>query len=195
MAVTVRLLTVQDYHRMAEAGIFHPEERVELLAGQVIQMAAKGTAHSVANTRTRRLIENRLAVGFASPQESRALVRVQEPIQLDDYSEPEPDIAIVITRPLEYADHHPIAAEVLLIIEIADSSFRLDCGVKAIAYARSGIADYWVLDVNDRKLHVFRSPSAQGYQSELVLGESMTVAPLSFPDCVVSVQEMLQPAI
>ncbi len=187
MAVTVRLLTVHDYHRMAEAGIFHPEERVELLAGQLIQMAAKGTAHSVANTRTRRLIEDRLG--------DRALIRVQEPIQLDGYSEPEPDIAIVITCPLEYTDHHPVAAEVLLIIEIADSSFRLDCGVKATAYAKSGIADYWVLDVRDRKLHVFRSPNAEGYQSEWVLAEAMTIAPLAFPDCVVSVGEMLQPAM
>lgn len=187
MAVEVRLLTVEDYHRMAEAGIFHPEERVELLAGQVIQMAAKGTAHSVANMRTRRLIENRLG--------NRALVRVQDPIQLDDYSEPEPDIAIVINCPLEYTDHHPVAAEVLLIIEIADSSLRLDCGVKAIAYAESGIADYWVLDVNDRKLHVFRSLDAEGYQSELVLGEAMAIAPLAFPDCVISVREMLQPVI
>lgn len=187
MAVEVRLLTVEDYHRMAEAGIFHPEERVELLAGQVIQMAAKGTAHSVANTRTRRSIENRLG--------TRALVRVQEPMQLDDYSEPEPDIAIVLPRPLEYADHHPMATEVLLIIEIADSSLRLDCGVKAIAYAKSGIADYWVLNVNDRKLHVFRSPDTEGYQSELVLGEAMDIVPLAFPDCVISVREMLQPVV
>ncbi|MBW4662474.1 MAG: Uma2 family endonuclease [Drouetiella hepatica Uher 2000/2452] len=187
MAVEVRLLTVEDYHRMAEAGIFHSEERVELLAGQVIQTAVKGTAHSVANTRTRRSIENRLG--------TRALVRVQEPIQLDDYSEPEPDIAIVIPRSLEYTDHHPVATEVLLVIEIADSSLRLDCGMKAIACAKSGIADYWVLDIVDRKLHVFRSPNAEGYQSELVLGETMDIAPLAFPDCVISVREMLQPVM
>ena len=108
MVLDIRLLTVKDYHRMAEAGIFHPNERVELIAGQIIRMTAKGTAHSAATTRTDSLLRNRLG--------TQVLVRPQEPIQLDDLSEPEPDIAVVRPDPLYYEDHHPTPSEIYLII-------------------------------------------------------------------------------
>lgn len=183
MSTAVRFLTVEDYHRMATAGIFGPDERVELLDGTLLTMAAKGAAHSSATTRTRRALEQRLA--------ERVLVRVQDPVRLNDFSEPEPDIAVVILDPLEYASHHPQPSEILWLIEIADSSLDFDCGAKASAYARSGIAEYWVLDVQARKLHVFRSPVAQIYESEFVFAETMTIAPLAFPDCVLQISEML----
>ncbi|HEY9907866.1 MAG TPA: Uma2 family endonuclease [Thermosynechococcaceae cyanobacterium] len=93
-AIALRPISVQDYHRMAESGILRPDERVELLKGQIIQMAAKGTAHGAATTRTRLLLGNRLG--------SSALLRLQNPIHLDDCSEPEPDIAIVFSNPTYY---------------------------------------------------------------------------------------------
>ncbi|NJM74865.1 MAG: Uma2 family endonuclease [Acaryochloridaceae cyanobacterium RU_4_10] len=181
--VAVRRLTVQDYHRIADAGIFNADERVELLDGNLISMAAKGTAHSSATTRTRRVLEDGLG--------RSVLVRVQDPVQLDNYSEPEPDLAIVALEPMEYADRHPKPSEIFLLIEIADTSLAFDCGSKALAYARSGIAEYWVLDVRDRKLHVFRSPADRGYQSEFVLAETMQIAPLAFSNCVLEIREML----
>lgn len=170
---------------MAEAGIFQPGERVELISGQIIRMAAKGTAHSAAITRTRRLLESQLG--------NQVLVRLQDPIVLDDYSQPEPDIAVVVPDSLDYEDHHPSIAEVFLIIEIADSSLQFDRQIKAPVYARSGIKDYWVLDVNGRQLHIYRLPSAQGYQSETILSEEIAVAPLAFPDCEIKAREMLSP--
>jgi Uma2 family endonuclease len=179
----VRRLTVQDYHQMAEAGIFRADERVELLNGSLISMSAKGTAHSSATTRTRKLLEARLG--------ERVLLRVQDPVQLDDYSEPKPDIAIVALDPLEYADHHPKPSEIFLLIEVADTSLAFDLDTKALAYARSGIPDYWVLDVQSRKLYVLRSPTEQGYQSEVILAEMTQIAPLAFPDCVLEIREML----
>jgi Uma2 family endonuclease len=181
----IHLFTVQDYHRMIESGILDEDDRVELLAGQIVKMAAKGTAHGAAITRTTRLLNNRLA--------GLVLVRLQDPIQLNDYSEPEPDISVVITDPLDYEDHHPTASEVYLIIEIADTTLRNDCGTKAKIYAQSGIIDYWVLNVNDRQLHVFREPSQEGYKSELILADSMTISPLHFPDISFMVSEMLRP--
>jgi Uma2 family endonuclease len=181
--VVVRRLTVQDYHRMADVGIFSADERVELLDGNLISMAAKGTAHSSATTRTRQILEEKLG--------KRVLVRVQDPVQLDDYSEPEPDLAIAALDPLEYANHHPKPSEIFLLIEVADTSLAFDLGAKALAYACSGIAEYWVLDVQNRKLHVLRSPLAQGYQSEFVLAETMQIAPLAFPDCTLEIREML----
>jgi Uma2 family endonuclease len=182
-SMAVRRLTVQDYHWMAEVGIFSADERVELLDGNLLSMVAKGTAHSSATTRTRRVIEAGL--------EGRVLVRVQDPVQLDDYSEPEPDIAVVALETLEYAEHHPQPSEIFLLIEVADTSLAFDLGTKALAYARAGVAEYWVLDVQFRKLYVLRSPMPQGYQSEVVLAETMQIVPLAFPDFTLAISEML----
>jgi Uma2 family endonuclease len=184
---TLRLWTIQEYHQMAEAGIFHPEERVELIAGQIIRMSAKGTAHTAAVRRTAKILRNLLA--------NQAEVYTQDPIQLDDFSEPEPDIAVVRIDPLDYADHHPTPSEVYLIIEVADSSFKYDRQTKGKAYAKSGIADYWVLDVNERKLHVFREPTPEGYQSEVILSEEASLSPLQFPTFVIALQDMLPLAL
>ncbi len=183
MLANLRLITVQEYHRMAEAGILDADERVELIDGYILKMAAKGTAHSSATTRTARLIGQLLG--------DRVLLRLQEPIRFNNYSEPEPDIAVVQIDPLDYADHHPTASEVYWVIEVANSSFETDCGLKAKAYARSHILDYWVLDVTERKLHVFRDPSHDGYQSETVLLEDATVSPLQFPNAIAIVRDLL----
>ncbi|MGI0486482.1 Uma2 family endonuclease [Pantanalinema rosaneae CENA516] len=182
----VRRLSVQDYHRMAEAGILQPDERIELLEGQIIQMVAKGTAHSSAVSRIERLLRSQLG--------DRVLLRFQDPIRLNDYSEPEPDIAVVHSHPSFYADHHPLPSEVFWLIEVSDTTLKFDCGVKATAYGRSGISEYWVVDVNDYKLHVYRLPNADGYQSETILSEALTIAPLAFPDCVMTVGEMVRSA-
>ncbi|MBE9126072.1 MULTISPECIES: Uma2 family endonuclease [unclassified Coleofasciculus] len=184
---TLRPWTFEEYHRMAEAGIFHPEERVELINGQIIRMSAKGTAHTAAVRRTARLLRNLLA--------NQAEVYTQDPIQLDDFSEPEPDIAVVRLDPLDYADHHPTPSEVYLIIEVADSTFKYDRETKAKAYARSGIADYWLLDVNERKLHVFREPTQEGYQSEVIFAEDVSVSPLQFSELAISLRDMLPPVV
>ena len=185
--LTIRLWTVEEYHQMAAAGIFHPEERVELIAGQILTMSAKGTAHTAAVRRTARILRNLLA--------DRAEVYTQDPIQLDDFSEPEPDIAVVRIDPLDYVERHPTTSEVYLLIEVADSSFKYDRETKGKAYAKSGIADYWVLDVNDRKLHVFREPTQEGYQSEVILLEETSVLPLQFPTLEIALQDMLPPVI
>lgn len=181
----LRLWTVDEYHRMAEAGIFADDERVELLEGKIIWMIAKGTAHRSAVGRTDRLLQNCLR--------NIALICVQDPVKLNNRSEPEPDISVVKIDPLDYADHHPTPSEVYLIIEVADSSLKLDCETKAKAYSQAGIKDYWVLDVVKRELHIFREPTEEGYQSEVILAEDGIVSPLEFPDLQIAVLEMLPP--
>lgn len=181
----LRLWTVEEYHRMSEAGIFGADERVELLEGQIIWMIAKGTAHRSAVGRTDYLLKNRLG--------NRAWVSIQDPITLNERSEPEPDITVVKVDPLDYADHHPTPSEVYLIIEVADSSLKLDCKTKAKAYSKAGIKDYWVLDVISRQLHVFREPTQDDYLSVVVLPEDATISPLDFPDLSIAVLEMLPP--
>jgi Uma2 family endonuclease len=182
MPLALRLLTVTDYHRMIQAEVFEPDERVELLEGQIIQMAAKGTAHSAAITRIERLLKQRI--------KGTMLLRLQDPVALSDYSEPEPDIAVVFADPLDYETHHPAPAEIYLLIEVSDTTLQYDLTAKALAYGRAGIADYWVFDVNACRLHVFREPTDQGYQRQLSLAAATTISPLSFPDCEIRVGEM-----
>lgn len=181
--VALRPISVDEYHRMAAAGIFRPDEQIELLNGQLRSMAAKGTAHSAGTQRTRRLLEQRLG--------DQVQIRIQDPIQLNDYSEPEPDIAVVIPDPWDYVQRHPQPQDVLWLIEVSDSTFKYDIGDKAIAYAYSGIADYWVLDVNQRQLHVLREPTEQGYGQHLILEETQSITPLHFPSCSLSVAALL----
>jgi Uma2 family endonuclease len=183
----IRLLTVQEYHRMAEMGIIEADERVELLAGQIVKMAAKGTAHGAALKRTVELLQNFLW--------GLVLLSIQDPVRLNHFSEPEPDIALLVRDPLYYEDRHPTPSAIYLIIEVADTTLRTDLGIKTTIYAQSGIADYWVLDVNNRQLHVFREPSQDGYPSLVILGDDGSISPLQFPDFSYMVRDMLRPLV
>jgi Uma2 family endonuclease len=185
MLTDIRLITVKEFHQMFDVGILDDSERVELIAGQIIKMAAKGAPHCATVTRLWKLLEARLG--------DRVLVRPQEPVQLNDYSEPEPDIALLRPDPLYYEDRHPVPSDIYLIIEVADTTLAKDCQVKAIAYAQSGISDYWVLDINARQLHVFRDPERDGYQTHEILSDRDTLAAIAFPDINLNVQEMLRP--
>jgi Uma2 family endonuclease len=185
--LNLRLWTVEEYHRMAETGILDDSERIELLEGKIIWMSAKGTAHQSAVGRTDYLLKEAL--------KNRAWVSVQDPITLSDRSEPEPDIVVTKIDPLDYADHHPVPKEVYLIIEVADSSLKFDCETKGKVYAQAEINDYWVLDVVERQLYVFREPTSSGYKSKLVLGDKESISPLQFPDLQIDVREILPPTI
>jgi Uma2 family endonuclease len=179
----LRLWTVDEYHRMAEAGIFEPSERVELLEGKIICILTKGISHRSAMGRTNKLLQNRLG--------NQACIAIQDPVKLNERSEPEPDIAVVKIDPLDYADHHPTPAEIYLIIEVADSSLKLDTEIKAKAYSQAGIKDYWVLDVVKRELIVFRNPTTEGYQNQEIITEHQNISPLDFPDLEIVVSQML----
>jgi Uma2 family endonuclease len=179
----LRKISVQEYHRMAEVEILKPDDAVELLAGQIFYKMPKGTAHSAAVKRIEKLLERQL-------RES-ALVRLQDPVCLDDFSEPEPDIAVVHSDPNFYEDHHPTPTEIYLIIEVADTTLSRDLGTKANLYAQAGIADYWVLDVSHQQLHIFREPRSDGYQSQLILREQGQISLLAFPECAIAVRDML----
>jgi len=171
---------------MAEVGILDPLEPVELVAGQIIRkMSLQKSAHATGVTLTRLLLEERLG--------KTVLVRTQLPVTLSDYSEPEPDVAVVAAGPLRYLDRHPIPADIDLIVEIADTTLKTDCEVKANDYARSGIQDYWVLALNPRQLYVFRDPTPDGYRSKRILDENDPISPLQFPTLTFWVRELLPP--
>ncbi len=183
----LRLWTVEEYHRLAEFGILTPDEKVELIAGQIIRkMSPQKTPHAVTVTRVRRLLDNLL---------QEALVITQLPITLNDLSEPEPDIAVVIPDELRYLPNHPTPADIHLLIEIADTTLKTDTGIKAQEYAKSGLKDYWVLDLKNRQLLVFRQPTEAGYQNKQTLPENSSISPLQFPQITLQIQQMLPPAI
>lgn len=177
--------TVRDYHQMSEIGLLDPHERTELIAGQITLMAAKGTLHVTSLYLLINTMRDKLG--------NSVLIRTQDPIQLDDLSEPEPDLAIVRGTVLDYADRHPRSSDVYLIVEVADRTLKYDCETKDQLYALAGILDYWVLDVKNRQLHIFRDPTPTGYTSHLILTEPNQATPLAFPDCEIILTSILPP--
>lgn len=177
-------ITVEDYYRMAEAGAFAPDARVELLDGQIFDMLPIGPFH--ANS-VRRFVNF-----FAQLSRGRWLVDVQNPVRLDNRSEPQPDF--VLLRPLdeEYALRHPTPDDVYLLVEVADSSVRYDRGQKLVAYAKAGIKEYWIVNLVDRVVEVYRSPDSAGvYGLTTKKHNADLIAPEAFPDAAVSVAELL----
>ncbi|MGH7164603.1 MAG: Uma2 family endonuclease, partial [Nitrospiraceae bacterium] len=145
-AVALRRWTRQEYDRLVVEGFFHPEERLELMEGEIVRMTPQGSLHATAI----RLVEEALRAAFGTGFD----VRVQMPLALTDDSEPEPDVAVVTGNPRDYRDTHPSAA--VLIVEVADATVPYDRERKRALYARVGIADYWIVNLLDRRLEVFR---------------------------------------
>ena len=178
-----RLFTVQEYHLMGEAGIFGNNERVELIQGEIIQMAAIGTRHA---SSVKRLIRS-----FSVIPEDSAILGVQDPIQLTERTEPQPDVVLLQPRADYYATAHPIPSEVLLLVEVSDSTIDFDRDVKVPNYARSGIQEVWLWDLEVNCLEVYRNPTANGYTSMQKFERGEIVAPLAFPEFEVSVDFVL----
>ena len=146
--------TVRDYYRLASAGILNEDSRVELINGEVVDMAPIGSVHAFALNGLSRALFRRLGEQF--------LIRVQDPIHLDDHSEPQPDLVVAQDR--NYSAGHPQAPDILLVVEVADTTLAYDRDIKVPLYARSGIPQVWLLDVNTKRLTVYLEPTAEGYR-------------------------------
>jgi Uma2 family endonuclease len=153
-------ITVDEYYRMAEVGLLAPDARVELIEGEIIDMAPIGTDHASAVNRLTRLLV--VAVG------DKGMVQIQGPARLDRYSEPEPDVAVFAPREDFYRHARPTLAETLLVIEVSDSTLRYDRDVKVPLYARHGIPEVWVVDLQNAELRCYRSPEGERYVDESV---------------------------
>ena len=181
--ITKRLFDVDDYHRMAEAGILSEDDRVELIDGEVVAMTPIGPRHNAAVDRANRALVT--AVG------DRAIVRVQGSVRLDRYHEPQPDL--VLLRPQEdfYASHLPGPAAILLVVEIAESSLDYDREVKARVYAESGIGEYWLVDVDRRSVSGYTAPRGGAYQTVRHCQAGQSIAPAALPQCGIPVNALL----
>ncbi len=181
--VTRHLFTVEEFHRMGEAGVFNESDRIELIEGEVIQMGPIGSPHAARVKRLNRLLVRRLG--------TRAIVQVQDPVRLSPLSEPVSDLAVLKPRTDFYAAQHPEPSDVLLIVEVADSSRAFDRTVKAPLYARAGIAELWVVDVIDGVIDAHRKPARGSYRdiTRFRRGQRLTIA--AFPHFTFRVTDIL----
>ncbi|MDY6806603.1 MAG: Uma2 family endonuclease [Cyanobacteriota bacterium] len=183
-ATKIRLWTVEEYHKMINCGILTPESRVELLEGRIIEMNAQRAPHAATTQRASDYVKAQL--------NQQAHIRMQLPITLST-SEPEPDIAAVNIDPKAYGDRHPTAKEIFFLIEVSDTTLRIDRQEKALIYAKANIPEYFVLDVSDRQAYLFRNPTPKGYNSQMLLSDKSVINPLKFPSVSLSSNQMFLP--
>jgi Uma2 family endonuclease len=164
----IRPLTTDDYHRMIQNGIIHEGEHVELILGQIVNMAAKGTRHTLCTRKIFKLLLNKIG--------DQADIQSQDPIVLSDRTEPEPDIVIARQRSDEYVNSHPTPNDIILIIEVADSTLTYDRQIKLPLYATAGIQEYWIVNLIDNRLEVYREPD-QDFQGEGIYTKNQIYLP------------------
>ena len=178
--------TVSDYHRMADAGIFDEDSRVELIRGQIIDMAAIGSPHLGMVNRLTRLLSALLA--------GRGALSVQNPVRLDDGSEPQPDMAILKPRVDDYGTATPGPGDVLLLIEVSDSTLRYDRTVKVPLYAESGVSECWLVDLAGRAVEVYRRPVGGRYAEARREGPDGILDIEALPGVAMAVGDLFRPA-
>ncbi|MFN3929840.1 MAG: Uma2 family endonuclease [Thermoflexus sp.] len=178
-----RRFTVEEYHRMREAGILTEDDRIELIEGELVEMSPISSRHAAC--------VKRLAVLLFERGGRRFLVSVQDPIRLGERSEPVPDLALLRPRADFYASAHPGPADVFLVIEVAETSGTYDREQKLPLYGRAGIPETWVVDLAQGEVVVGRDPSPEGYRTLRTARRGETLAPLAFPDLILPVDEIL----
>ena len=174
--------TIADFMRMGETGILSEDDRVELIDGEVRAMSPVGPTHGS--------VINRLNMFFVPLLVGKAVVSIQNPVQLNDFTEPLPDVTVLRYREDFYAIDHPGPGDVLLLIEVADSSLRYDRGEKRSRYAQVGIPEYWVVDIAQRRVFQYVDPEEAGYRTERVLGVGDVIDCAFAPDVSLPVNEI-----
>ncbi len=187
VALTRKRFTIEDYHRLGELGFFEETERVELIRGEIITMPTKKTPHSVCNTR--------LVSQLITMLGEKAIIRGQEPIMIPPDSEPQPDVVIAINKPDEYLSSHPYPQDILLLIEISDSTLKYDRETKLSLYSEAEIKNYWIINLVNNYLEDYQKPfqDLQGNFSyankEIFLPDSQIKIP-GFPDICLDLRKV-----
>lgn len=175
--------TRADYYRLVGAGVLGEDDRVELIEGEILEMSPIGPRHTGCVKRVNALLGEMLR--------GRAIISVQDPVQLNEYSEAEPDLALLELRADYYAAGHPTPETVRLVVEIADSSLDYDQHIKAPLYARNHVQEYWLVNLVQNHLVVYRDPREGSYATVRVSRRGETVSPLAFPDLQIAVADIL----
>jgi Uma2 family endonuclease len=180
-AIRPHLWTREEYDRMVAAGVFPPGSRVQLIDGEIVEMPPQGTLDATCV----RLVEDALRRACQGGFD----IRPQLPVALDGRSEPEPDVAVVRGAPRDYAHAHPATLE--LAVEVADTTLPFDRGPKRALYARNRVPEYWVVNVPEACLEVYRDPEGSGYRAAHVLRVPEHVRPLACPGASIAVADLL----
>jgi Uma2 family endonuclease len=182
MQLITHKFNVEQYQQMGKAEIFHPEARVELIDGEIVIMSPIGLKHSVTiNRLTRFLVQN---IG------NQGIVSVKNSFRIPEYSEPEPDILILKPRDDFYAEKFPLPEDILLIIEVADSSLRYDRTTKLALYAEQNIPEYWIANLERDIVEIYRQPLNKSYLKQTLIDNShLSFAPLSFPKVTMNLKD------
>ena len=181
--LTRHRFTVDDYHAMVSAGALKEDDRVELIEGEIVDMTPIGSRHAA----TVDLLTRWLVMGCGT----RAIVRVQGPVRLGPHSEPQPDLLVLKPRDDFYRIKPAEAADVLLLIEVADSSLQYDRRVKLPLYARAGVREAWLVDLVRDEVEVHREPGPGGFRHVEQRGRGTLLQPSAFPDLSLSIDELL----
>ena len=175
--------TVEDYYAMAKAGILAPDERVELLNGEIIAMAPIGSRHASSVDRLTHLLTSQVG--------QRAVVRVQSPVRLNGGTEPQPDLMLLKPHADFYSSAHPGPGDVLLLIEVSDTTVDIDRYQKLPTYARAGVSEFWIVNLLQDCVEVYTEPTVTGYGSRRVVGTDGEVSPAAFPDILLPVRQII----
>ena len=175
-----RKLSADQFEEMGRTGILGPEARVELLDGEMIEMAPIGSRHAAA--------VSFLSMHFARSVGHLALVQTQNPLRLADDSEPQPDLLLLRPTADRYRSAHPRPTDVLLLIDVADTTLRFDRETKLPLYARHGVPEVWILDLDTERLEIYREPAAGGYRRKLERSGAESIAPVALPTVTLEVR-------
>ncbi len=178
-----RRFTVEEFHQMARAGILTEDDRVELLDGELVEMTPIGSRHAACVNRLNRLLSGQVG--------ERALVSVQNPVRLGERSEPQPDLTLLRPRADYYAQGHPEPGDVLLLVEVAETSVEADLEMKVPLYARAGIPEVWLVDLAKGNMVMYRAPAPEGYGQVQRLQRGQTLSPLAFPELILATEQIL----
>lgn len=166
---------------MIAAGVFHPEARLELIEGEIVNTTPQGSLHATAVQLGEAVLRKIFSAGHA--------IRVQMPLALDESSEPEPDLAVVPGSPRDYRDAHP--AKAVLVAEVADATLAFDREQKKRVYARAGIPEYWIVNLVERRLEVYREPDGEDYRHHAILRPGASLLPIAASEGTIPVSELL----
>lgn len=180
----IRRISVEDYEKMIDIGIFDGEDRVELLDGVIVEMSPKKTKHTIVNYLIGEFFQDNLR--------RQAIIRLQEPIILNDFSEPEPDAVLARLPLLKYLETHPTGEDILLVVEVSDTTVAKDRR-KALNYARAGIAQYLLFNLNTDEIEDYREPAADGYRFKQTHNRTATFNLVAFPEVEVNSAELFPP--
>ncbi len=181
----VRLFTVEEYYRMGEAGIFDVGGQVELLEGRIYRLSPKNPLHSASVRCAGRCLEKHVG--------RKAIVRTQEPVSFDNYSEPEPDVTLAKLRKDQYSKSHPTPEDCLLLLEVSLTTLKHDRQNKGRTYAAAGIEQYLILNLRARELEDYREPSPEGYRTKRTFRVDEVFNLVAFSDVEIKVGELLPP--